>query len=506
MATRWSFNINGMNVPNWQQLLTWGKQNRPTWVLIMDSIAKCRQWKDEVGGEVICRWWDELDNFYHTAIPAKEASQRCATEIGDNKDFWAYFRSNEAGGNWDAIQDWIIDFATYNKQKGIKTTSQGLAIMKNWSSPAWVKAGHADKLIRYAHENRDTFILDIHEYVTGFAWSSHTPDYPMNLFVHELSTWGEHNTRIEWDNYADNWFLGRIGWVANVRAKELVGEVLPFVITEALFDWHSAVHNQQIRFPDGRQVEVASELRFRYGDDRYNRDIRGVLGQRRLFEWLATGHTNSPLSDEAFADVIMRNFIWTEKNYPDNCKGMMLFTMNPDWRFPEGHDFIPIANALLPKWNALTLQLPTPEPQEQPAMRPITVTGYHDSTQTSNKVNVRQERSTASPIVGILPAYPAVTSGFVAESAPVYSNNIWWQSYELELATGKVSGYMAQEYVKEVTVTELPPVEPPPATPKFYDLSWEGMPTIRFTENEHDKVVKALRWFADLLDSTTGVV
>jgi hypothetical protein len=502
MATRWSFNINGMNAPNWQQLLTWGKQQRPTWVLIMDSIAKCRQWKDEVGGEVICRWWDELDNFYHTAISAKEASQRCATEIGDNKDFWAYFRSNEAGGNWDAIQDWIIDFATYNKQKGIKTTSQGLAIMKNWSSPAWVKAGHADKLIRYAYENQDTFITDIHEYVTGFAWSSHTLDYPMNLFVHELSTWGEHNARIEWDNYADNWFLGRIGWVTNVRAKELVGEVLPFVITEALFDWHSAVHNQQIRFPDGRQVEVASELRFRYGDDRYNRDIRGVLGQRRLFEWLATGQTNSPLSDEAFADVVMRNFIWTEKNYPDNCKGMMLFTMNPDWRFPEGHDFIPIANALLPKWNALTLQLPTPDrpPEENPPMKYATIEGTGKNAQGKPiSTNIRSDRSTDSVAIGFVPSSPDSITGYAADRDTVFTNGYYWREIQFNKDNVTLTGYVADDFVKVTEITE------PPDTPLFYDLSWEGMPTIRMTKAERDKFVKIQHAIGNYLGSLEGV-
>jgi hypothetical protein len=352
---RHSWNINGQDVENWVQLLEWGKRERPVWTLIMDNQDKARQWKDTVGGEVTYRSWDQHESDYYKRIAGKDAARQMVAENQKVKDCWQCYKMNEPDQfDWARLQAWIIEFATEAKKHGFKSTAHGLAIMKNWPQPEWVEAGACDDLIKYAYENQDTFILNVHEYTTGFAWSDHTPDYPANLFDLEASRAGEQSASINWTEYRPangmvNWFLGRVAWVTNIRAKKVVGDVIPFVIDEAIFDWHAAVHSQMVALPDGRTVRVSDELRARYGDDRYNRDIRGVLGSRRLLEWLETGVTNQPISDERFADVVLRNFDVVEKLYPANCKAIKYFTMNGKWRFPEGHDYIPIANALLPK-------------------------------------------------------------------------------------------------------------------------------------------------------------
>lgn len=367
---RTSFNINGQNVERWNQLLEWGKRVKPPFTLVMDNKQKAREWLTHVGGEMVYRVWDVADNYYHKSISPIQAAEQMAREHQDIKDMWQYYRLNEPGGAWAELQDWIIAFAEAARVRGFKVTSLGLAIMKNWDNPEWVQQGHVDKLIRYAYEHQDTFLLDVHEYVTGFAWSGHTPNYPANLFDWIASTNGETTAKIDWTTYTpalQNWFLGRVSWVANVRARELVGDVIPFIITECWFDWHAAAHQQFVTLGNGQRVRVEDELKARYGDNRTNRDIRGVLGSRRLFEWLATGDNNANPDDNRFADVIIRNFQWCEANYPENCKGIMLFTANGNWRYPHGHDYQPVFDYLLPKMESMVVTIPpVPEPTPEP--------------------------------------------------------------------------------------------------------------------------------------------
>lgn len=484
---RWSWNINGQNVSNWEQLLDWGKQVRPSWTLIMDNRAKARQWKDEVGGEVTYRVWDQLDNYYHHSTSAIAAAERMARENDGLQDMWQYYRLNEAGGDWSPLQDWIIAFAEAARVRGFKTTTHGLAIMKNWSQPEWVQAGHVDKLIRYAYEHQDTFIINVHEYITGFAWSEQTPNYPANLFDHHLSVQGEITGKIDWTKYRPEfmpYFLGRVGWVTNLRAVEIVGTVLSYLIDEGLFDWHAAIHEQFVTLPNGNRVKMETELKARYGDDRYNRDIRGVSGSRRLFEWLATGQNNQTLTDEAFADVIMRNFNWAEKNYPPNCKGIMLFTMNEDWRYPEGHDYIPIANALLPRMKTLTSTEP---PQEQPmSFKRSTITGINKTTNTPAGVNVRSSKAATntSNIVVLIPKGVTVTGDVTDADTQAIGGYHWREIKDVLINNVPVSGFVADEVVVVIPLTEIP---------MFYDLDFPGQPTIRLTEAEFNDLLQAIQ-------------
>jgi hypothetical protein len=100
---------------------------------------------------------------------------------------------------------------------------------------------------------------------------------------------------------------------------------------------------------------------------------------------------------------------------------------------------------------------PVPDPTPDPIdLRPITITGYRAATQTPNHVNIRDMPS--GTIVGILPASPVVTSGYVSLNKPVSSNGYMWQYYELDIEN-TVSGYIAEEFVTEIIKDEPPPVE-----------------------------------------------
>lgn len=127
-------------------------------------------------------------------------------------------------------------------------------------------------------------------------------------------------------------------------------------------------------------------------------------------------------------------------------------------------------------------------------MNPITITGYRESTQTANKVNIRQSASTSASIVGTLPAYPTVTTGYVADSEPVFANGYSWQFYELSIEDKTVSGYMATEFVKEVS-------EPAPDAKLFYDI--EGA-TFHMTQSEWDTFCVNVATVAAILPTVQG--
>lgn len=423
---RFSFNINGLAASNWQQLLAWGQKVKPTYTLIMDDKNRAKEWQNNIGG-VIYRTYDERDNYYHQHVTPLQAAINLENNHSDMKDMWHYYRLNEPGGDWSELQDWLIDFAEAAKARGFKITTCGLAVAKTFLSPAWVQAGNCDKLIHYAHDNQDTFLIDTHEYTTGMAWSGHTPNYPANLFDRQATIDGQVNSKIDWDSYGANWHLGRSGWVTNSRAIELGYEPLPFVMTEAIFDWMPDIFtgdNEYVTI-DSEQKHTETELRARYGDDLYNRDIRGVLGHRRFMEWYAMNSHTTVISDDRFADVVMENFDWMQREYPDNCKTIMFFSMNENWRIPEGHDYIPIANALLPKMESLAETIPPPI--DPIVMIPRVIRAIDEN------VNIRTQTNLNGTIVGQVIAdwQNALVSDFVW-----LSDGYYWRKVEIGLTVG----------------------------------------------------------------------
>lgn len=484
--TRHGWNINGMNPGNWDLLKSEAKKNPPRWTLIMDNQDRAREWKDEIGGEVTYRAWSTNEDYYHQTNDAKATAQQMARHTEKVADCWQYWHMNEPGSGgtvagWLELQDWLITYATEAKKLNRKVTTNGLAILKNWNHPDFVKAGHCDKLIRYWADNRDTFIMNVHTYVTGAAWSTVTPNYPANLLDRHATLTGK-QYHINWQTYEPIMWYHREAWVTNVRAPQIIGEVMDFIIDEGKNDYHASVHQAHVTLPDGRNVKMEDELRA-LSDPVFDREMKGILGQRKWAEWIITGSRNTPVSDERYCDWLIENDQWWEDEYPDNCLAWMDFTMNPAWRYPTsggggfGHDATPLAPILLPKKRNIKPRTQTQPPVEPPKeidMNPITVTGYRDSTQTANKVNIRKQPSTAATITGVLPAYPVTTTGYIADSEPVIANGYSWQFYELAIDGKAVSGYMATEFVKEV-------IEPAPDAKRYYDF--EGA-TLYMTPDE----------------------
>lgn len=366
MSTRWSYNIDGLDVDNavWDLLLADAKANPPSYVTIMDSKDKAKQWRREIPStQVIYRTYDVADNYYHHTVTPQVAAQNLERDHADMRDMWHYYRINEPGGEWNRYQDWIIRFAQEAKARGFKVTAGGLALGKNWNNPEDIARGQADPLLDYAIANEDTFLLDAHEYVTGTLWSPQIPNYPSALFDRDLLLANE-NIPVLTDTYHGyqnftNWGLFRVCWLANARSLERHGKRLNCVINEGLFDFNSHIIQSPHEYsllPNGQRVKTETEIR-KFGEQQFLTDVRGVLGHWLYLSWVFTGKMQK-VSEVDYCDMVMRNFKWAEKSYPENIKGIMLFAINKDWHLPEGHDFSPIIRTLLPKMKSLSTVTP----------------------------------------------------------------------------------------------------------------------------------------------------
>jgi hypothetical protein len=471
MTTRWSFNIEGISTPNaiWELALQDAKENPPTYVLIMDNKDRARQWQQAVPDcQVIFRTYDSGDNYYHHKVSPLAAAQRLERDHSDMRDVWHYYRLNEPGGEWNRYQDWIIRFAQEAKQRGFQVTAGGLALGKNWKSPDDIENGQADALLDYAIANEDSFLFDAHEYVTGALWAPQLLNYPAALFDRDLLLANE-NIPVKVDSYIGhlgvNWGLFRVCWLANARALQRHGRVLNVVIDEGLFDFNDHIIRDPHTFsimPDGSTVKTEDEVR-KFKLDPYDA-LRGVLGHRLYLSWLFTGKMQA-VGDAEYCDLVLRNFQWAERSYPENVKAIILFAINPRWRQPQGHDHIPLIEILLPKMRVLSFgaaptpqPIPTPEPtpvpvpEPTPEPTPALVTRWIRSTNAGG-TNIRNTPAINASITGLLQStWVQAQVGIAPIAAADYGGSDQW--YEVDI--GGVHGYVAAAYI------EIQDVSPPP--------------------------------------------
>ncbi len=473
---RWCVNLNGLATSNWPQWLAWGREVHPAYILIMDDRDKARQWKTEVG-EVIYRAWHRYDTEYHLKVSAKQAADDLARENENVIDMWQYFGLNEGGGSWHRLQDWLLEFAELSKARGFKVTTCGLALSKLWSDPQFVADGNADPLLHYARANPETFLLDVHGYVTGKLSAAQVPDYPQVLFDRERVLASEY-IPVEVDGYKGyngqtNWGMFRECWAFNARATELFGEPLPYVITEYGYDWNSHIVEPPHEYgtlPDGRKVRMEDELRARFTDSRYD-ILRGVLAHRIYAAWLLTGTADpNAITDDQFTDFIMRDFKWGERTTPPNCKGIMPFAENFNWRKRKAHDYgdPSVLPTLLPKMKTLQRKETMLDPNQpialdDPRWRQVTL-------DASTTINVRSFPTTqdASNKVGALSTGQTYRGVGLDTQLETYNADSWnWYPYLLADFDGQV--WIAA--VPQLTTAwgdpqgEEPPVEPPPVEP-----------------------------------------
>jgi hypothetical protein len=255
---------------------------------------------------------------------------------------------------------------------------------------------------------------------------------------------------------------------------EIIGEPVQFIIDEGKNDYHTSVQQEIVTF-EGRTARLDDFLRERYGDDKFHREMRGILGQRKFAEWVITGQLNTPITDVQYCDWLIQNDQWWEDEYPPNCLATMNYTMNPAWRYPTaedgnfGHDATELAPILLPKKASIKPRnaTPIPEPEEEPPViepppdNPI----LYRATVSGNgvHVNIRESRSVTSNILGRIPAAPGSLTLMVADADNIDFNGYVWRRVQILQGDTLVNAYVADKYV---TVIKLPD------DPLFYDLQF----------------------------------
>lgn len=458
MVTRWSFNIDGLDIDEdvWNLLLQDAKQNPPSYVTIMDSKDRAKQWRNEVPStQVIYRTYDGLDNYYHENVTPINAAIQLERDHSDMRDVWHYYRVNEPGGEWRKYQDWIIRFAQEAKARGFKVTAGGLALGKNWHTPDEIQGGLADALLDYAIANEDSFLLDAHEYVTGTLWSPQIQSYPSALFDRNLLLANE-NIPVLTDSYQGyqnftNWGLFRVCWLANARSLERHGKRLNCVINEGLFDFNAHIiqsPHDYSTLPNGQRVKTEDEIR-KYGEDRYLRDVRGVLGHWLYLSWVFTGKMQK-VSEPEYCDMIIRNFKFAERAYPSNIRGIMLFAINKDWEVPEGHDYSPIIRTLLPKMKSLAIAPTTPIPSPVPSPTPTPIETINKRIRAAvDGLRIRKVPSLAGTVIGYLPR-TYVDAKYGKNVLPNTVDNRDWRfiEYTPDGSDNVLSGYVADEFIE----------------------------------------------------------
>lgn len=469
--TRHGWNINGQNAGNWQFLISEAKKNPPRWTLVMDNQDRVRIWKDEIGGEVTYRAWSTNEDYYHQSNDAKATAQQMARHTEKVADCWQYWHMNEPGSGgtvqgWLELQDWLIAYATEAKRLGRKVTANGLAILKNWDFPTFVQAGHVDKLIKFwaAGNNREWFIPNVHTYMTGTPWATVMPNYPANLLDLNAMRSGLTTAHLQYTSYEPTMWYFREFWAFNIRALDIIGEPVEYIIDECFFDYHASVHQAFVTLADGRRAKMEDELRARYGDPAFDREMKGILGQRKFIEWIITGQLNTPVSDEQYCDYLVMIYQWLEDEIPDNALAFMNYTMNPAWRYPNsggggfGHDANPLIFALLPRMAKIRPRTQTQEPPMVLNPDPQTVVTVPHMVKGTNSIkNIRALPSTSSDIVGQVP-YPDASQFELSVAALWAANGYNWHLIKWQDADTMKQGFVASSIINAVPVM----VEPPP--------------------------------------------
>lgn len=459
MVTRWSYNVDGLDVDNavWELLLADARTNPPTYITIMDNKNFAKQWRREIPStQVIYRTYDSFDTEYHHKVTPVAAAIQLERDHSDMRDFWHYYRLNEPSPPWGKYQDWILRFAEETKRRGFKVTAGGLALGKMWNTPDFIRNGNADAFLDYAIANEDTFLVDDHQYVTGFAWSPQIQTYPSAIFDRDLILANE-NIPVLVDDYVGyqgmtNWGLYRISWLANARSLERHKKRLNFVINEGVNDWNAHIFTGQHTYstlPNGQRVLTEPELR-KYAEPLYDRQIWGVMAHWLYYSWVVTGKMQK-VSEPEFCDIVIRNLKFVERTQPENCKGIMLFAINRDWSLPAGQDYSPIIRTLLPKMRSLainTTPIPLPDPVPLPTIETYT------ARIRSNTVGLRlRAKPSAKPDSVTLATFPQLAwLGANVSKQRWQADNYSWVYLELTIDGKQYAGYAADQYLSIETV------------------------------------------------------
>lgn len=393
-----------------------------------------------------------FDNEFWLNHSPQDVVDWIRTRHNDRTDFVWSVGNNEptTSGKTRQFVQWCVELAHLGYQHGIRFAIAEIASAKTIQHDE-IKAGLWDDLIVTMNTYRDFHIFTFHEYTTGLLPATFLPDYPLNLDDPQAlaqSNW--QSAKMNLTSIDGNWHIGRGALITHGRAKQLMLDPLPFVITECAFDWMADI----ISTPERAETIAHLENRFRMPSHDF---MRGSTGHRQYHEWL--------MSETGFAgdwnDYLYAQYQWLISAYPPELEGICIFALNADWDLPEGHDMSHPRND---KFRQLVIQ--------DNAMQPIVFDPpLFDAIVSVNNgyLNMRSDMSANSVDLGDITTTPMPLK---LSKKTNDANGFTWYKFQQERPAAIVTGYIADvdklniEYTEENQQPEQPPATSDQLTPE----------------------------------------
>lgn len=339
--SRISYNINGVDLPNQSGLNSHLTKLQPRWSLVMDNVQMGWDMADGFPKtNVILRNWGLTggdENVYSRLSPDAWLNAR----IGEAKHGVWLSTANEAGINpeWDIELMHRIVKDNLNVKLVIGNPSVGTPQTDFWYN------SEMKEWFRLLYDNRDKYVLGLHEYFAGITPSGFIGGYPDGSWSDgRTNLHPNYEDRRNWPENATNigmtWHVGRLQ-VVNAAARSFGYQPPRIVITEHGTDDLGDMKAWLNKFPaNGRQ------------------NIRGWKSAKNLWERLLPGRTE----EEAYFENIKYADQAVYRRYP-NVEGQLLFTWSSkhewnDFDMSEATTF----HRLLEDYAGATVVVPPPPP------------------------------------------------------------------------------------------------------------------------------------------------
>lgn len=455
----------------------WDYQLNPTPATIEDALRR--------GMKVAARVYDpfgdglDKDNMFHLMHTPQAAADRFLagwyTDYFAENVYWLYgWNEPVAESDEESMRGqlaWFIDFADrvpdaklalggWNISKTIHLEPAGNGL----TQARFVSAGVWDKLLEYAHDNRDRILLDIHIYTPCRVWWNKRrrdgvpADSPaMKYAPDDGLTWQP----IQNGLFAPQWHVGRSApliW----RCRERGWDVR-FGVGECIWDYMADVS------------DVLAPMERRWGLQEFQNDFRGIRSLRGYYEWL-------DMSDPpyvGFHELAYSDMFWLDEQLPPEFEYIAIFAghNNPMWDaynvfHPDMAPFLElIADHESDTESNGDNEMPdyvTPDTTDWM----FTNRGVARHVDDGNTTNVRGAPTTAAPVVGTLD-YTGLQADVSDKTVNPNDTPYDWKA--VQLPTGAGIGWVALSVVRFYDPDDNPddkPEPPPPDSEPRYNIDF----------------------------------
>lgn len=417
-----------------------------------------------------------FDNDFWSNHSAQKTADWMKTHLSDISEMYLTAGNNEPSshaGNRRQLVKWLSDLAKYLYEQEQHGAIGEIAVAKTLERSE-IEAGVWDELITTMHDLGDWHIWTFHEYTSGLAPANFLPDYPRNLLNKSIANPASWVTQIPLAN--GGYHLGRWHWLRQ-RALDIGKPMKRVVITECVYDYMEDAN------ANGEWLKNVLRPMFSYNGFE---GLKGWQGHKPYWKWLLGKN-----DDLSWQEFMYQSIAWFAQASAPEVEGLCLFALNPDWYEWEGVD---LSRSGVDHFRYLVetqpvSRTPTPPvepPKEKPPMKLATLSSIaRDNTGKYVSTRIRASRNTGTTaILGYVPPKDETITGYVAERDTKMVNGYYWREIQFNKDNVTLTGFVADDYVEVVDITEPPQ---PPADPLLY-FDIDGL-TLRMTQAQWEEFV-----------------